>query len=159
MSDDHYYRCFVDKSKSEREDHTQNISRIQLDVDTHVLTFINTPGKPSLFKNRICGITQADTALVVVEIDAGVTSHLIKTLEVLKTMGITSIVCAVTKLDKVQQPATDTLPQAQVRYMRLVTELGEKIPPSFKYVDFVPVSGKFPPLFLINSPQLSLEPI
>lgn len=78
----------MDRSKNERSAHTQNISRVQMSEDKMDITFINTPGKPQLIKNRVCGITQADAALVVLDAVSGVSVGVKKILSELKNLGM-----------------------------------------------------------------------
>jgi elongation factor 1-alpha len=137
-----FYRFLVDRTKAERKaDHTQNISRVQMEASGRTLTFINTPGKHSLVKNRICGITQADTALVVVDVTVGITPTLIEILDALKNLGISSLVFAINKLDKVQESEDGSTTQKS-KYDAVVSALRLKLKKKFPgVVHFVPVSG------------------
>lgn len=113
-----------------------------MSVDTHTLTFIDTPGKPSLVKNRVCGISQADAALVVVDVDAGVSPSLLSSLRSLKYLGISSILFAVNKLDKVQEEDVSSTQNQFSRFEHLASELRQKVK-GFGDLTILPVSGIF----------------
>jgi translation elongation factor EF-1alpha len=62
------YTWIVDRTKFERDNgHTTDVSRCLAEFKRHYISFINTPGKPKLIKNRICGVMQADSVLLVLD--------------------------------------------------------------------------------------------
>lgn len=62
------YSWIVDRTKFERENgHSTDVSRCLAEFKRRYISFINTPGKPNLIKNRICGAMQSDSVLLVVD--------------------------------------------------------------------------------------------
>ncbi len=140
------YAWFLDKLKEERERGlTISLSFMKFETPKYYWTIIDAPGHRDFVKNMITGASQADVALLVVsaktgEFEAGMSreGQTMEHIILARTMGISQMVVAVTKMD-----ITDP-PWSQKRYNQVVAVL-KKFMKSLGYkvdqIPFVPVSG------------------
>lgn len=119
------------------------------------ITFINTPGKPQLIKNRVCGITQADAALVVLDAVSGVSAGVKRILSELRDLGtaqnvapltklgISDLTFVINKLDLVRQDNSG-VDQQQSTYLRILSDLKRVMKNRWRDSMIpIPVSGKY----------------
>ena len=86
---------------------TKRLARIRLDVDDNNgivqnnINIIDTPGQSTWFHTSIIGISQADYAFIVVDIDKGAKEGTINTLHSLKGFEVPIACIVISKMDKV----------------------------------------------------------
>jgi len=72
-----------------------------------VIGFIDVPGHERFVRNMVAGVAGIDQGLVVVAADDGVMPQTREHVAVLGLLGVTRVVVAVTKIDRVDQTRTD----------------------------------------------------
>nr|MBU1328935.1 GTP-binding protein [Candidatus Omnitrophota bacterium] len=92
----------VDQLKEEREQaKTIDTTQIFLKIKNNNFVLIDTPGHVELLKNMITGATQADIALLVIDINEGIMEQTKRHLYVLNMVGINSVIVIFNKMDLV----------------------------------------------------------
>ena len=92
----------VDQLKEEREQNkTIDTTQVFFKIKDKNFVIIDTPGHVELLKNMITGATQADIALLVIDINEGVMEQTKRHLYVLNMVGINKIIVVFNKIDLV----------------------------------------------------------
>jgi len=92
----------VDQLKEEREQNkTIDTTQVFFKIKNKNFVIIDTPGHVELLKNMITGVTQADIALLVIDINEGIMEQTKRHLYVLNMIGINKIIVVFNKMDLV----------------------------------------------------------
>lgn len=128
----------VDMTEEERERGlTIDLAHKKFETDEYFFTVIDAPGHSDFVKNMITGASQADAAVLVVDVKDGIMPQTREHAYLCKVMGIKQLVVVINKMDLVDY--------TQDRYEKVkedVEDLLKKV--GFKLEDkpFVPVSAK-----------------
>jgi len=96
------FAYLMDKMKEERaRGVTIDIAHKKFETPKYMITIIDAPGHKDFVKNMITGASQADAAVLVVAADDGVQEQTKEHAVLLKAMGISQIIVAINKMDKV----------------------------------------------------------
>jgi len=96
------FSFLVDSLEEEREGGlTIDIMHIPFKTETFEYHIIDCPGHREFIKNMITGASQADTAILVVSAKEGIEAQTKQHLFLATTLGITQLVIAVNKMDRV----------------------------------------------------------
>ena len=69
--------------------------------DSRLYTIIDTPGHLEFLSNTLSGATHADAAILVVDVTEGMTDQTMRHYNLLRLLGIDSIIVAVNKMDRI----------------------------------------------------------
>jgi len=78
---------------------TQHIGAYQVEINTHLITFIDTPGHEAFQRMRARGGELADIAILVIAADDGVLPQTLESVKIIQQEGIPFVV-AINKIDK-----------------------------------------------------------
>ncbi|MDY6780384.1 MAG: translation elongation factor EF-1 subunit alpha, partial [Halobacteria archaeon] len=113
---------------------TIDIAHQEFDTDEYFFTIIDAPGHRDFVKNMITGASQADNAVLVVDVQDGVQPQTKEHVFLAKTLGINELIIAVNKMDTVDYDESD--------YNQTVEEIKELL----KQVQFDADNAKFIPV-------------
>lgn len=127
----------LDRLKEERErGMTIDLSFWKFETDKHFFTVIDAPGHRDFVKNMITGTSQADAAVLVVDVNDGVQPQTKEHAFLAKTLGLKQIIVVINKMDAVKYDES--------RY-KTTKDSVEKLLKSIGYkteeVPFIPVSA------------------
>ncbi|MDY6774846.1 MAG: translation elongation factor EF-1 subunit alpha [Halobacteria archaeon] len=98
----------MDSLEEERERGvTIDIAHQEFDTDEYYFTIIDAPGHRDFVKNMITGASQADNAVLVVDVDEGVQPQTREHVFLARTLGIDELVIAINKMDTVDYDEDD----------------------------------------------------
>ncbi len=127
----------MDNLETERERGvTIALSHKKFDTDNYSFTIIDAPGHSDFVKNMITGANQADAAVLVVAADDGVNAQTKEHAFLAKAFGISQVVVAVNKIDKVKYDE-DTFTKVRKEVKSLLKKAGFKD----DKIDVVPISA------------------
>ncbi len=115
---------------------TIDIAHQRFDTDEYYFTIIDAPGHRDFVKNMITGASQADNAVLVVDVQDGVQPQTKEHVFLAKTLGINELIIAVNKMDTVDYDEgdfDDTVEEIQ--------QLLKSVNVSADDVKFIPVSA------------------
>ena len=115
---------------------TIDIAHQRFDTDEYYFTIIDAPGHRDFVKNMITGASQADNAVLVVDVQDGVQPQTKEHVFLAKTLGINELIIAVNKMDTVDYDEGD--------FNSPVDEIGQLLKSvniSADDVKFIPVSA------------------
>ncbi len=115
---------------------TIDIAHQRFDTDEYYFTIIDAPGHRDFVKNMITGASQADNAVLVVDVQDGVQPQTKEHVFLAKTLGINELIIAVNKMDTVDYDEGD--------FNSTVDEIGQLLKSvniSADDVKFIPVSA------------------
>lgn len=99
---DHQFAFLMDHLKEEREQGiTIDTTQAHLASDQARFVIIDAPGHKEFLKNMLTGATQADAALLVVDVQEGVREQTRRHAHMLSLVGVTQLVVAINKMDAV----------------------------------------------------------
>jgi small GTP-binding protein len=99
---DDNYALYVDSLAEEREGlYTLDTTQIMMELDDRRILLIDVPGHAELIKNMVTGASQADAALLVVDVTQGISPMTVTHLEVLRLLKIARCVVCVNKMELV----------------------------------------------------------
>jgi len=128
-------RCLIDQRSDEIESGmTHDISHRHFECKSHMVNFINTPGRTRFVRNRVSGIFQGDHAILVIE-PASPRSETIEIIRLLKVVRMLSLTVVINKLDQVCSEETK-FNDLKTEWTNYIQQIG--IPK----VTFIPVSAK-----------------
>ncbi|MFK3979425.1 GTP-binding protein [Micromonospora sp. NPDC050397] len=80
---------------------TLDTAQAVIEQDGRRLTLIDVPGHLELLKNMVTGASTADVGVVVVDCEQGIVPQTKRHMRILELLGVTTCVCAATKMDLV----------------------------------------------------------
>lgn len=103
---DENYALYADSLAEEREGlYTLDTTQIMIEVGDRRILLIDVPGHAELIKNMVTGASQADAALLVVDVTQGICPMTVTHLEVLHLLKIVRCVVCVNKMEVVAYDA------------------------------------------------------
>lgn len=125
----------MDVTKEERERGvTIEINWKEIETPKNHITIIDAPGHRDFIKNMITGASDADAAVLVVDVDAGLQQQTKEHLFLTRTLGIDQLVVAINKMDKVAY-SKDKFDKIKNEIDKLAKLVG------YQNINFVPVSA------------------
>jgi elongation factor 1-alpha len=115
---------------------TIDIAHQEFDTDEYYFTIIDAPGHRDFVKNMITGASQADNAVLVVDVGDGVQPQTKEHVFLAKTLGIDELIIAVNKMDTVDYDETD-----YNQTIEEIKELLKQVQFSTDDTTFIPVSA------------------
>ncbi len=125
----------MDNLKDERERGvTIDLAHQRFDTDKYFFTIIDAPGHRDFVKNMITGASQADCAILVVDVNDGVQPQTREHAYLAKTLGIQQLVVAINKMDSADFDQSK-FDQTKDQVKKLLQGVG------FSDVEIIPVSA------------------
>ena len=115
---------------------TIDIAHQRFDTDEYYFTIIDAPGHRDFVKNMITGASQADNAVLVVDVQDGVQPQTKEHVFLAKTLGINELIVAVNKMDTVDYDEGDFNDTVEE-----IEQLLKSVNVSADDVKFIPVSA------------------
>ncbi|MFP4174703.1 MAG: GTP-binding protein, partial [Halobacteriales archaeon] len=115
---------------------TIDIAHQEFDTDEYYFTIIDAPGHRDFVKNMITGASQADNAVLVVDVGDGVQPQTKEHVFLAKTLGIDELIIAVNKMDTVDYSEDD-----YNQTVEEVKQLLKQVQFSTDDTTFIPVSA------------------
>jgi elongation factor 1-alpha len=115
---------------------TIDIAHQEFDTDEYYFTIIDAPGHRDFVKNMITGASQADNAVLVVDVGDGVQPQTKEHVFLAKTLGIDELIIAINKMDTVDYDETD-----YKQTIEEVKELLKQVQFNTDDTTFIPVSA------------------
>jgi len=93
----------VDQLKEEQKNNiTIDTTQVFLTIKEKQYVFIDTPGHVEFIKNMLSGLTQAEAALVIIDVNEGLKEQTKRFISILKMLGITQVLAVFNKMDEVK---------------------------------------------------------
>ncbi len=125
----------LDATKEERKRGvTIDLAHKRFDTKKYYFTVIDAPGHRDFVKNMITGASQADAAILTMDVSEGVQPQTREHAYLSKTLGINQVIAAINKMDKVKYDEAK-YNAAKAEMEKLLKGVG------FKDVTFIPTSG------------------
>ncbi|MCX2818189.1 MAG: elongation factor 1-alpha [Methanobacteriota archaeon] len=115
---------------------TIDIAHQEFDTDEYYFTIIDAPGHRDFVKNMITGASQADNAVLVVDVGDGVQPQTKEHVFLAKTLGIDELIIAINKMDTVDYDESD-----YNQTIEEVKELLKQVQFNTDDTTFIPVSA------------------
>ena len=130
----------MDDLKEERERGvTIDIAHRRFDTQKYYFTIIDAPGHRDFVKNMITGTSQADGAVLVCSAAEGVQDQTREHVYLSKTLGVTQLICAINKMDRVEVGYKEAkFNEIKDDLTKLLKSVGYKVDTQ---VVFVPISA------------------
>ena len=127
----------ADQTKEERKRGiTIDLAHLKFETDKYLFTVIDAPGHRDFVKNMITGASQADAAVLVVDVKDGIMPQTREHAYLCKVMGVTQLIVALNKMDVIKYD--------EKRFNEVVEEL-KKLLSGIGYkvdtVKFIPISA------------------
>jgi elongation factor 1-alpha len=131
------YAWVMDSLKEERERGvTIDIAHRKFQTQKNYFTIIDAPGHRDFVKNMITGASQADAAVLVVDVQSGVQPQTKEHAFLAKTLGLNQLIVAINKMDAVNyEEAKYNATLDDVK--KLLSSIGYKV----DQVPFIPISA------------------
>ncbi len=130
----------MDTLKEERERGvTIDLSHRKFETQNNYITIVDCPGHRDFVKNMITGASQADAAVLVVDVKDGIMPQTKEHGFLAKTLGINQLIVAINKMDLVNYD--------QKKFEELRKEIGEKL---LKLIGYDPEKTPFIPVSAFN---------
>ncbi len=129
----------MDRLKEERERGlTIDIAHRKFETDKYYITIVDCPGHRDFVKNMITGASQADAAVLVVDVVEGVQPQTKEHVFLARTLGINQMIVAINKMDRVNydQKAYEKTKEAVAKLLKMVGYKVDEIP-------FIPISAYY----------------
>lgn len=129
----------MDKLKEERERGlTIDVAHRKFETDKYYITIVDCPGHRDFIKNMITGASQADAAVLVVDVAEGVQPQTKEHVFLARTLGINQLIVTINKMDRVDydQKAYDKVKGDVSKLLRMVGYKVDEIP-------FIPTSAYY----------------
>ncbi|RLI78481.1 translation elongation factor EF-1 subunit alpha [Archaeoglobales archaeon] len=129
----------MDKLKEERERGiTIDVAHRKFETDKYYITIVDCPGHRDFIKNMITGASQADAAILVVDVAEGVQAQTKEHVFLSRTLGINQMIVAMNKMDKVDynQKRYEEVKKEVEKLLKMVGYKVEEIP-------FIPTSAYY----------------
>ncbi|RLI85539.1 MAG: translation elongation factor EF-1 subunit alpha [Archaeoglobales archaeon] len=129
----------MDRLKEERERGlTIDVAHRKIETERYMITIIDCPGHRDFIKNMITGTSQADAAILVVDVVEGVQPQTKEHTFLARTLGINQMIVAINKMDRVNydQKKYEDVKNQVSKLLKLVGYKIEEIP-------FIPTSAYY----------------
>ncbi len=129
----------MDKLKEERERGiTIDVAHRKFETDKYYITIVDCPGHRDFIKNMITGASQADAAILVVDVAEGVQAQTKEHVFLARTLGINQMIVAMNKMDKVNydQKRYEEVKKEVEKLLKMVGYKVDEIP-------FIPTSAYY----------------
>jgi len=133
------FAWIMDRLKEERERGlTIDIAHRKIETDKYIITIVDCPGHRDFIKNMITGASQADAAILVVDVVEGIQPQTKEHIFLARTLGINQMIVAVNKMDRVNydQKKYEEVKQAVSKLLKAVGYKVDEIP-------FIPTSAYY----------------
>ncbi len=129
----------MDRLKEERERGvTIDVAHRKIETNKYIVTIIDCPGHRDFIKNMITGTSQADAAILVVDVAECVQPQTKEHVFLARTLGINQIIVAMNKMDRVNYDQKK-FEECKEKVAKLLKLVGYKI----DEVPFIPVSAYY----------------
>ncbi|MCQ4153155.1 MAG: translation elongation factor EF-1 subunit alpha [Archaeoglobi archaeon] len=129
----------MDGLKEERERGlTIDVAHRKFQTDKYYITIVDCPGHRDFIKNMITGASQADAAVLVMDVVDKVQPQTREHIFLAKTLGINQLICLINKMDRVnyEKKEYEAAKEALSKLLRMVGYKVEEIP-------FIPASSYY----------------
>ncbi|HIP62905.1 MAG TPA: translation elongation factor EF-1 subunit alpha [Archaeoglobus profundus] len=129
----------MDRLKEERERGlTIDIAHRKIETDKYIITIVDCPGHRDFIKNMITGASQADAAILVVDVVEGIQPQTKEHIFLARTLGINQMIVAINKMDRVNydQKKFEEVKQSVSKLLKAVGYKVDEIP-------FIPTSAYY----------------
>ncbi len=129
----------MDRLKEERERGlTIDVAHRKFLTQKYEITIVDCPGHRDFIKNMITGASQADAAILVVDVVDGVMAQTKEHVFLARTLGINQLIVAINKMDRVnyEQKDYERVKEDVAKLIRLVGYKPEEVP-------MIPVSAYY----------------
>jgi len=127
----------MDSLKEERERGvTIDIAHKKFSTNKYYFTIIDAPGHRDFVKNMITGASQADAAVLIVDVKDGVQPQTKEHAFLAKTLGLNQLIVCVNKMDSVDYKEEDYI-KTKAEMEKLLSSIGYKI----DQIPFIPSSA------------------
>ena len=129
----------MDRLKEERERGlTIDVAHRKFETQKYEITIVDCPGHRDFIKNMITGASQADAAILVVDVVECVQPQTKEHVFLARTLGINQLIVAINKMDRVNydQKAFEKCKEAVSKLIRLVGYKPDEVP-------FIPTSAYY----------------
>jgi len=97
------FAWILDKLREERERGlTIDITHRKFETSRYIITIVDCPGHRDFIKNMITGTSQADAALLVVDVVEGVQPQTKEHVYLARTLGVGQLIVSINKMDRVE---------------------------------------------------------
>ncbi len=129
----------MDRLKEERERGvTIDVAHRKIETDKYMITIIDCPGHRDFIKNMITGTSQADAAVLVVDVVECVQPQTKEHVLLARTLGINQIIVAINKMDRVNYDQKK-FEECKAKVEKLLKAVGYKV----EETPFIPVSAYY----------------
>jgi len=129
----------MDRLKEERERGlTIDVAHRKIETDKYMITIIDCPGHRDFIKNMITGTSQADAAILVVDVVECVQPQTKEHALLARTLGINQIIVAMNKMDRVNYDQKK-YEECKAKVEKLLKAIGYKV----EETPFIPVSAYY----------------
>ncbi len=121
----------MDKLKEERERGiTIDVAHRKFETNKYYITIVDCPGHRDFIKNMITGASQADAAILVVDVNDGVQAQTKEHVFLARTLGINQMVVAINKMDKINydKERYEQVKEEVTKLLKMVGYKAEEIP-------------------------------
>ena len=121
----------MDKLKEERERGiTIDVAHRKFETNKYYITIVDCPGHRDFIKNMITGASQADAAILVVDVVDGVQAQTKEHVFLARTLGINQMVVAINKMDKIDydKERYEQVKEEVTKLLKMVGYKAEEIP-------------------------------
>jgi len=129
----------MDKLKEERERGlTIDIAHRKIETNKYMITIVDCPGHRDFIKNMITGASQADAAILVVDVAEGIMPQTKEHAILARTLGINQMIVVLNKMDKVNYDQKK-YEEIKNQLTKLLKGLGYKV----EEIPFIPASAYY----------------
>lgn len=140
----------MDGLKEERERGlTIDVAHRKFQTEKYYITIVDCPGHRDFIKNMITGASQADAAVLVMDVVDKVQPQTREHVFLARTLGINQIICLINKMDRVnyEKKEYEAAKEALAKVLRMVGYKVEEIP-------FIPASSYYGDNITKKSPKM-----
>ncbi len=129
----------MDRLKEERERGlTIDIAHRKIETNKYMITIVDCPGHRDFIKNMITGASQADAAILVVDVAEGIMPQTKEHAILARTLGINQMIVVLNKMDKVNYDQK-RYEEVKNQLTKLLKGLGYKV----EEIPFIPASAYY----------------
>lgn len=144
------FAWIMDGLKEERERGlTIDVAHRKFQTEKYYITIVDCPGHRDFIKNMITGASQADAAVLVMDVVDKVQPQTREHVFLARTLGINQIICLINKMDRVnyEKKEYEAAKEALAKVLRMVGYKVEEIP-------FIPASSYYGDNITKKSPKM-----